>query len=502
MIVRRTPWVAVAIPMLALLLSLAQAFGMTATRASDSQPSPQTSLQPNIVFVIADDVSPDDLGIYGNPDIKTPALGLLAENGLVFDNAYLTISSCSPSRCSIITGRYPHNTGAPELHTTLPTDQTTLAELLRDAGYHTILSGKNHMGKPQTLGFDSVSNGSPSGCEKWVQELRQRPTDKPFFAWFASHDAHHPWAINDTAPTFDPDTLQLPSVMAEGPKNRSAFAGYAHEVARCDVYLGHVIAELQKQSILENTYILFCADNGRPFPRCKSYLYDSGIKTPLVIRGPGVATGRTSSLVSSVDLMPTMLRMAGISKPRSVQGVDLTSILHDPTSRVRDVAYAERNWHVFQNHSRAVRFGPWLYVWNAYPNRHGVSGETANYKYPFVKEFWQLAQSGKLRPELAAVTFAQQPREQLFHVTNDPNQFDNLATQPQYAATLKRARRLLESWTKETADCLPDDPTPDRDQLHSSKKASSKPFRHRELPGQRLRASYMNRPGPVELNLN
>ena len=92
------------------------------------------SKQPNIVFFIADDISQDDFGCYGHPVIKTPNIDFLAKNGLRFDNAYLTTSSCSPSRCSIITGRYPHNTGAPELHVRLPDEQVRFPELLREAG--------------------------------------------------------------------------------------------------------------------------------------------------------------------------------------------------------------------------------------------------------------------------------------------------------------------------------------------------------------------------------
>ena len=106
---------------------------------------------PNFVFFITDDISPDDLGIYGNTVVKTPNLDALAERGLVFDNACNVISSCSPSRCAIITGRYPHNTGAPELHSALPADQVTFVQKLREAGYHTMISGKNHMSKPEAL---------------------------------------------------------------------------------------------------------------------------------------------------------------------------------------------------------------------------------------------------------------------------------------------------------------------------------------------------------------
>lgn len=113
--------------------------------ASDRASPQAIDLRPNIVFFIADDMSQEDLGAYGHPSIQTPNIDALAAQGMRFDNAYLTTSSCSPSRCGIITGRYPHNTGAPELHAILPEAQIRFPELLRQAGYYTALAGKNHM---------------------------------------------------------------------------------------------------------------------------------------------------------------------------------------------------------------------------------------------------------------------------------------------------------------------------------------------------------------------
>ena len=115
---------------------------------------------------VVDDVSVEDLGCYGHPTIQTPNLDQLADNGLRFENAYLTISSCSPSRCSIISGRYPHNTGASELHTSLPSDQFMFPKALRDSGYYTVLSGKNHIGSATKSAFHKISSGKGPGREE------------------------------------------------------------------------------------------------------------------------------------------------------------------------------------------------------------------------------------------------------------------------------------------------------------------------------------------------
>ena len=189
------------------------------------------STRPNIIFFIADDVSQEDFGCYGHPSIKTPNIDALASKGMRFDNAYLTISSCSPSRCSIITGRYPHNTGAPELHVKLPDSQIRFPELLREAGYHTVLSGKNHMFKNKDRAFDKITGGGgPSGSEDWLKHLKDRPKEKPFFFWFAAYDAHRGWAKTKVAPSYGSEEMVIPPYMVDTAVTREDLASYYHEV--------------------------------------------------------------------------------------------------------------------------------------------------------------------------------------------------------------------------------------------------------------------------------
>ncbi len=455
--------------------------------------------RPNFIFIITDDISADDLGPYGNTVVQTPNLDRIAAAGLVFDNAYVTISSCSPSRCSIITGRYPHNTGAPELHTTLPKDQTTFVQVLREAGYHTVLSGKNHMGKPENLGFVESSDSRPAGSENWVRHLRERPKDRPFFCWFASHDAHHDWQFDDKAPRYDPAEVEVPPMLFDGPGTRQELADYYHDVSRTDHYAGAVMAELEAQGIAENTYFIYCADNGRPFPRCKAYLYESGIQTPLIVSGPGVAAGRTGSLASSVDYAATILDLAGIDPPATLQGVSLAPVLADPSASTRDYVFAERNWHVYQNHERAVRSGDFLYIWNAYPERHNVSGEASvTAKFPAAKEIWEQSEAGGLTPAQAIVTQLPLPEVQLYNVRSDPAQLANLAGDPAHAPQLAEMRALLGRWVEETGDSVPANPTPDRQPLHGLNGGNGGKTMRGEFPGAANNATQINHPGPVK----
>lgn len=450
--------------------------------------------RPNFVFFITDDISPNDLGCYGNIRIKTPHLDRIAQEGLVFDNAYLTISSCSPSRCSIITGRYPHNTGAPELHTSLPDDQLTFIQVFQQAGYHTVLSGKNHMANPKQLGFDVSSDSHPAGSEKWIDHLRDRPQDKPFFFWFASHDAHYGWQINDKAPTYDPANVWVPPMLYDGPLTREEVASYYHEVSRTDYYAGQVVEELNRQSIADETYFIYCADNGRPLPRCKTYLYESGIQTPLIVTGPGVMSGRTDSLVSSVDFAATFLDLAGLEKPESIQGVSFRAVLNDHQAVTRGVAFAERNWHVYRLHERMVRYGDWLYIWNGLPDDYNVCGESSCWDFPVVRELWEMAEKGRLTAGQLQVTLPAQPVEQLFHVRQDPFQFYNLVDNSSCQEELQRMRSLLADWKQQTGDSQPENLTPDRQPLHEH---GRKQFKRGTFPGADKNATTINHPGPV-----
>lgn len=461
--------------------------------------------KPNIVFFIADDISQDDFGCYGHPTIKTPNVDALAAGGMRFDNAYLTISSCSPSRCSIITGRYPHNTGAPELHVTLPHAQVRFPELLRKAGYYTVLSGKNHMFGGKDRAFNKITKGGGPGSEKdWVQHVKERPKDEPFFFWFSSSDAHRNWQISKTAPIYDPKDVKIPPYLVDTKKTREDLASYYHEVSRFDHYVGMVVDELKRQGIFDNTLIVVAADNGRPFPRCKTRLYDSGIKTPWVVSYPKLIkkSSVSQSLLSSIDLSATCLELAGIKKPECIQGKSFLPILKNPKATVRNMVFAEQNWHVYKNHSRLVRIGNFAYIKNSYPNRINLCYESDHY-YPAGKELWQAHAAGKTTPQQQQ-TFANPcPSEELYDLSKDPNQFTNLAGKPEYSKIIANARMHLEKWIVLTGDSLPKKPTPDRHALTEIKNGIVTQFKkngqgkhiHFEMPGESKNATENNHSG-------
>lgn len=453
--------------------------------------------RPNFVLVIADDVSDDDLGCFGNPAIKTPNLDRLAREGRAFDRAYLTCSSCSPTRCSIITGRYPHNTGAPELHMPLPAGQFMFPQALREAGYFTMLSGKNHMGGEVNRAFDKVLNPvGPGGEVDWVKQLAERPRDKPFFMWFAAVDAHRDWEKNIRSPQYDPAEMRVPPYLYDGPITREDLVKHAGEISRLDFFIGRVLEELERQGVAENTYVIFTADNGRPFPRCKTRLYDSGVKTPLIVWRPGtIEAGRTDSLVSTIDLAPTVLELAGLPIDERVQGVSLAPILAKPQAAVRDYAFSEHNWHIGSAHERSVRQGDWLYIRNNLPELQSVCAESGPV-FPAGKELQEARDAGKLNEDQQDVFREPRPAEELYNVKDDPHQLRNLAGDASHAKTQAELAGVLDRWTEETGDSVPAELTPTV-ALFGAKQHTEPKFKRGAMPGADRGAEKITADGPV-----
>ncbi len=455
---------------------------------------------PNVVFIIGDDISVSDFGCYGNPSIRTPNIDKLASNGLRFTNAYLTTSQCSPTRCSIITGRYPHNTGAPELHTALPEGQVMFPEILKQAGYYTLAAGKWHMGEYAKRAFDKVlTNGGAGGEDKWVESLQQRPRDRPFFMWFASYDAHRSWQIDPEAKPHSPDDVVIPPYLIDTPEARKDMAMYYDEIQRLDRYVGLVVKELEDQGVLENTCIIFMADNGRPFPRCKTRLYDSGIKTPFIMHWPeGMKKGErvSNSLISAIDIGPTILGLAGIKAPESFQGVSIIPLIEDPKSTVRDFVFAEHNWHGQIAHERMVRSGDFVYIRNAHPQLPQICGLDAECPQEELREMDKL---GKLTDAQRDPLLEPRPSEELFDLGRDPYQMTNLVENIKYLETLSHLQNVMDEWQARTGDTTPslEDATPDRynrrtgDRIYEGSRPPSGIF-----PGQVTHATLLNDPGP------
>jgi arylsulfatase A-like enzyme len=439
----------------------------------------QSANRPNVVLIIADDLAWDDSGAYGNRKVGTPNIDRLAREGLKFNRAFVTISSCSPSRSSMITGRYPHNTDAEQLHWPLPPAQVTFVEKLKAAGYWTAASGKWHLGEAIKSRFDLVDDPGEAGFQTdpktgkmlakddsgsagWLPVMRQRPKDKPFFLWFAALDPHRDYVENSIPKPHKPADVIVPPHLPDAPEVRYELALYYDEITRLDGNVGKVIAELEQQGVADNTLILFISDNGRPFPGAKTTMYDSGIKTPLLARWPRtIRRGITSdSLVSSVDLAPTILQLAGLPIPPTVQGKSFAATLTNPKAKTRDAIYAEKNWHDYEDRVRAVRTERFKYIRNDYADLAGTPSADAG-RSPTMDAIRRLHKEGKLTAHQARIFQKPRPAEELYDVVADPQEVNNLANDPRHAKTLTELRAKLKTWGSETNDVLPVRRTPD-----------------------------------------
>ncbi|MEX0316245.1 MAG: sulfatase [Allomuricauda sp.] len=432
--------------------------------------------RPNIVFIIADDLSSDDLSCYGNKGIKTPNLQKLAENGITFNNAYLTAANCSPSRASIVTGRYPVSNGQTDLTTGALPDYNVefpeffdgidfFPEILQKAGYYTAQSGKWHLGYhwlkasgPAKKGFDHTDHkGGESGAESWTKVLDNRPKNKPFFMWFAAHDPHDPW----TAPKVHPiEDVKVPPYIPDTKYMREQLAAYYDEIHRMDYFIGKMVDKLKEQQVYENTIIVFVADNGRGFWRSKAHIYDAGMKTPLLVSWPSQIKKNQKSdhLISMVDLAPTFVELAGLEPyGYTFQGRSILPILKDAeSSNVNQYAISEQNWHGYSSYYRSVRdVSGYLYIRNGHPEQSGIGGKA------FVDYMVEQNDKGKLTQLQKDLFRFPRESEELYHYKSDAHQEINLVTDSKHTKKLNELRNVLDSWQKLTGDRISSNEIPD-----------------------------------------
>ena len=463
--------------------------------------SPENNVTPpNIIVFIADDISWDDFGCYGNEVVQSPNIDRISSDGILFTNVYLTASSCSPSRISILTGRYPHNTGACELHTEPPIDLPGFVDILRENGYYCGQAGKWHAGEFLKSGFDTLfttitMNG---GEADWLQLVENRPLDKPFFMWLASIDAHRDWGENDFSGTHNPDDIIPPVYLADGEETRKDLAQYYDEIKRFDYYIGEVENLLATQGVLENTIFLIMADNGRPFPGCKTRVYDRGMKTPFIVRWENGIVKKGSiceSLVSVIDLAPTILELAGIKeKPIEFQGRSFTDLLKDPTSEFRKYVFSEHNWHDYEAHERMVRTKDFLYVLNSRP-QFPNQGPADAVNSPSFSELKNLREQNKLSREQLDIFNYPRSGEELYFCESDPLQLDNIAGNPDFIEKQTELFNTLIRWMEETGDNVPENLTKDNFDRFTGTRINKEIVRG-EMPGSATNAIFNNNPGP------
>lgn len=425
--------------------------------------------KPNIVFLMADDWSWPHAGILGDPVVQTPNFDRVSREGVLFQNAFVSTPSCTPSRLSILTGQdHWRLREGDSLGGSLREEYPVYTELLQKAGYRIGRFGKGVWPSKHTFrNRDSFGERYRS----FEEFLKKREPDEPFCYWHGGQDPHRPYELGVGAKSgIKLSEVKVPECLPDNMTVRSDVADYLWEVQRFDHEVGEVLERLESIGELENTIVVVSGDNGMPFPRCKATLYDQGTRVPLAIRwGARVKAGRTvDDFVSLCDLAPTFLDAVGLRVPEQMSGRGLMPILE---SRLSGQVESDRSFvvtgmerHVYSYPSRALRTGDFLYVRNFdsqnWPTGE-IEGHNPEYDYatqPWPKEkgafsfnidpspakqFLRLHRDESGAERYANLAFQRRQHEELFDLSKDPEQLLNVADDPVYSKTLQRLRRKL-----------------------------------------------------------
>mgnify|MGYP006272642639 CR=1 FL=1 len=419
----------------------------------------EESTRPNVLVLVADDAGWDDSTAYGNPRIRTPNIQRLADTGLTFTRAFVTSPQCSPSRASMLSGRYPHQVGAEDLHTPVPVDVTILPSYLRREGYFTGSVLKQHIGRAARRQFDWYSPRLGR-----FDTFLERADGRPFFLWVGFMDPHRPYYRGTISDPHDPATVRVPAHLADTPETRREIARYYDEITRMDEWIGAYLDTLEERGLRENTIVVYLSDNGSPFPRAKGSLYDTGIRTPYVWSWPAaIPEGRRSDrLVSTIDLAPTLLDAGGAAVPPGMEGESILGVLRggDEASG-RSFVFAQRNWHGTEDHIRAVRSENYKLIINTYTERpFGLPPDVAQ------SRTWhallEKREEGSLTPFQRLNFTLPRPPVEFYDMRRDPNEYTNRAWQEEYAEEQLQLFRVLDDWMTRTDDFPPGpEPPPD-----------------------------------------
>ena len=446
--------------------------------------------KPNILFCMADDWGWPHAGAYGDKVVQTPSFDRLAKEGVLFHQVYVSSPSCTPSRNALITGKYHWQLGpGANLWSTLPTEHESFVHILRDHGYVTGQSPQKTWGPGRVKSWAEHHGDHPAtGTYKTFDEFLAK-TDaksKPFFYWLATGDPHRGYKKGTgEARGMDLAKVHMFPHYPDAKEIRSDVADYYFEVERWDKLVGKAIATLEKNGMLENTIIVMTGDHGMPFPRGKGNLYDSGVRVPFAIRwGSKVKAGRTNhDFISFTDVGPTLLQVCGVSVPDDMTGRSFANILLSEKSGRLDAENRPdiifgRERHVPSQEkpdmggypSRGLRNTEFLYIRNFSPDRWPAGSpnyENTNYKNQWLADcdggptknyiFLNRDKDEEHRRSYF-LCFAKRPAEELYDLSKDPGQLNNVAENAEYKEVLERMRDRLQQRMSDLHDPRAKDP--------------------------------------------
>lgn len=438
--------------------------------------------RPNVLLIVSEDNGPE-LGCYGDAYAKTPRLDRLADEGVRFERAFVPQAGCSQSRASFLTGLYPHQHGQIGLATwgfrLYRDDTANLPRSLKAAGYRTGIIGKLHINPASAFPFDFHEIDSGNFARKHLSDYGRHADafinagDEPFFLSVNYPDAHDPWLRQVDGLPVNPQTGQDVKAMAyfgiDPPAMREMVADYYNSISRLDTLVGDLLDVLQRSGKAEDTLVIYIGDHGADMLRSKRTCYEGGLRIPMIVRWPGIIRPQVrEELVSTIDIMPTVLAAVGVAPPQDLPGRDLRTLLTDDASDWRTHLFAE-----FHTHAAAANFYPQRCVRNdryklienllpgevnpGYENTFSkLQADAANHPHKLKLDL-AAAVADAPAPVQAAYALMETPTQyELYDLQSDPYEFHNLADSASHAEVLAELTRQLSAWRSQTHDPLLD----------------------------------------------
>ena len=419
----------------------------------------QAAAAPNIVIFLADDHGYLDSEVYGAKDVRTPNMLRLSAAGMTFTRAFVASPSCAPSRAALLTGLMPARNGAEANHARPKPNLKKLPAYLQELGYEVVAFGKvSHYRHTADYGFDHFAHDTfhnSNAISAALHWLNARTNKQPLCLFVGSNWPHVPWPEKS-----ERKPATLPALHTPTRETIRARALYYAAVERMDQELG-LIFDAARAKLGTNTVFLHTSDHGAQFPFGKWNCYDAGIRTSLLVAWPGVipAPSRSDAMVSWVDLLPTLVEIAGGKPPENIDGRSFLPVLRDKKrthrQRIFTTHSGDGNMNVYP--MRSIRTENWKYIVNLHPEfRFTTHIDRARESKPgYWGDYWSSwVAAAKTNSEAAALIkrYHTRPAEELYDLKADPFERDNLAANPEYAQRLKELRAELRNWMIEQGD--------------------------------------------------
>ncbi|MGY4385457.1 N-sulfoglucosamine sulfohydrolase [Pedobacter sp. UYP24] len=428
--------------------------------------NPVDKSRPNIIFILADDLSMLDIAPYGSTQVHTPNMARLANEGVCLDNMFNMVPVCSPTRQSILTGIAPVRSGAYPNHTMIYDGIKTLPVYLQQLGYRTAIIGKKHYAPEKAYPFDFLGgrehdNGEGRDVDlSKAEDYIQKSAGKPFFLMFTSNQPHEPWTRGNQQ-AYHPDKITLRPNMIDTKLTRKRMANYFAEITYLDSLIGVCLDMVERSGQKDNTIIMFATEQGNSFPFSKWTLYDQGLHSGFIVKWPGKVqpNTRNKAMLAYIDITPTLIDIAG-GDPGKINtgskdalgnmgfdGQSFKKVLTDRVEHARDYVFAEQTTRgIIQGSdayaSRSARNSKFLYIQNL--NYENKFSNTVTHSQLFRQ--W-------LETDPARASFYEKrPQEELYDLIKDPYNLKNLAGDLQYAAIKKELQTKLKDFMHQQGD--------------------------------------------------